>query len=99
MATMWNRGTQWMGNQAQKMYAGYQQFAQERPYVNAAMSAGAGMLTAMHSCPYAGAAVATPALLNAAKQMFPGHPNVATNGGNNQQYAGSGYNGNARTFG
>jgi len=95
MTTMWNRGTQWMGNQAQKMYTGYQQFAQKHPYINGAASAGMGAAVAMVSCPYAGMAAAAPGVLNAAKNMIPqGHPPVNANGGGNQ----GGYNGNGRTF-
>ncbi|MFN8614508.1 MAG: hypothetical protein U0003_01175 [Vampirovibrionales bacterium] len=77
VAQLWQRGTQWAGNQARNLYSGYQQFTQKHPYINAGLSAGAGMLTAMHTCPYAGMAAAAPGLVNAYKAMMPaGHPGV-----------------------
>ncbi|MDH4378742.1 MAG: hypothetical protein QE263_02395 [Vampirovibrionales bacterium] len=97
MATMWNNSARWMRNQAQNMYAGYQQFAQKHPYLNGAASAGMGAAVAMVSCPYAGMAAAAPGVINAAKNMIPqGHPPVNAGGGNQSGYQG---NNDYRTFG
>ncbi len=94
MSAMWDRSAQWMKTQTTNLYVRGQQLAKDHPYITAGVSAGAGMLTAMHTCPYAGATVAASGIAAAAQGFMPkGHPNVAANGGNQ-----GGYNGNGRTF-